>query len=72
MFFSDGTFIKGCFNNNVFLSENKISEKQSMSLSRQGDEIEAHIYNLPSLGNTGYRSVINRKEASVIPNSSKH
>lgn len=56
MIFSDGTSIKGYFKNNVFLSTDKIPEKQQQV--SQENQIEAHIYNLPHILASGHKSAI--------------
>jgi hypothetical protein len=70
MIFPDGTFIKGNFKNNVFLGNNKLPDR-IMTSSRE-TEIEAHIYNLPSLANEGYKSVIGRKGQPIFIDSNKY
>lgn len=55
MIFSDKTYIKGYFKNNVYLNANNIKDKpRKLSLSRP--PIESQSYNLPVIPPTSYKS----------------
>jgi hypothetical protein len=70
MIFPDGTFIKGYFKNNVFLNSSEIPDQiQNRSQER---EIEAHIYNLPTIRKSGHKSVIEAKEVPILTRIQKH